>query len=143
MPGAPQRIGDFAASYPADTSVIGEARRGFTAWLRRWVPDEDVIDDLALVLSELLANAVRATSRTAARVQVLACADGRDVVLEVRNARTDWVDVESRWDLSDPLRAGGRGLLIVETLVDTLAVEHDERDGTTTVRSRRSVDQRG
>jgi anti-sigma regulatory factor (Ser/Thr protein kinase) len=139
MPGTPQRIDDYSVSFPADTSVIGEARRGFTAWLQRWVPDEDVVDDLVLVLSELLANAVRATQSDRAAVQVLAAADGRDVVLEVRNPRTTWVDADNRWDLSDPLRAGGRGLMIVESLVDHVAVEHDDHAGITTVRSRRTV----
>jgi anti-sigma regulatory factor (Ser/Thr protein kinase) len=139
MPGAPQRIDDFSVSLPADTSVIGEARRGFTAWLRRWVLDEDAVDDLVLVLSELLANAVRATQPDRTRVQVLASAEGGDVVLEVRNARTTWIDADNRWDLSDPLRAGGRGLMIVESLVDHVAVEHDDRAGITTVRSRRTV----
>lgn len=144
MPGPPQRVDDFSIKCDADTALIADARKGFTAWLRRWVPNDEAIDDLTLVLSELMANAVRAassegTSGEGATVHVIACQDGDEVVLAVRNPRVRWVGADTRWDLDDPLRPGGRGLLIVETLVDELEIEHDERDGSTTVRSRRSV----
>lgn len=139
MPGPPQRVDDFSITCEADNAVIADARKGFTAWLRRWVPNDEAIDDLTLVLSELMANAVRAASGEGATVHVMACQDGDEVVLAVRNPTVRWVGADTRWDLDDPLRPGGRGLLIVETLVDELEIEHDERDGSTTVRSRRSV----
>lgn len=137
MPGTPQRIEDFSSTCPAEPAAIADVRQGFTAWLRRWVPDDDTVGDMAVVLSELLANAVNATEGSGRTVHVIACADGDDVVLAVRNPRVRWVS--DRWDLDDPLRVGGRGLLIVRSLVDELEVDHDERAGTTTVRSRKAV----
>ena len=139
MPGTPQRVDDFSLTCAPDVTAISEVRHGFTAWLRRWVADAEAIDELAVVLSELLTNAVSAAADRGGTVHVLACADDGDVVVAVRNPQVRWVEVDDRWDLADPLRAGGRGLLIVRTLVDLLEVEHDERAGTTTVRSRKSV----
>ncbi len=144
MPGPPQRITDHAAAYPADTAIIAPARAEFAAWLSRVTLDDGAVEDLTIVLSELLANAVRASSGSpGGSVHVLACIDGTEVVLEVRNDPADWVSPEDRWDLDDPLRGGGRGFVIVEALVDELQVEHDRRAGTTTVRSRRALDQAG
>lgn len=136
MPGTPQRIDDFSLTCAPVPSVIAEVRRDFTAWLRRWVDDGEAVGDMAVVLSELLSNAVTAAGGDGT-VQVLACAQGGDVVLEVRNPLTSWV--ADRWDLDDPLRAGGRGLLIVRSLVDELAFHHDQHAGTTTVRSRKAL----
>lgn len=138
MPGPPQRVADFSGVFPADTAVIAAARRRFTAWLEDGEIPEDVVDDLELVLSELLANAVRAAGAADADlVHVVASFDGEAVVLEVCNPRASWVDPEHRWDLDDPLRTGGRGLLIVESLVDGLEVDDDRSAGTTTVRARK------
>lgn len=144
MPGPPQRIDDHAAAYPADTAVIAHARNEFSAWLSRVTLDDAAVDELTIVLSELLANAVRASGTgPTSLIHVLACFDGTDITLEVRNDLGDWVPAQDRWDLADPLRGGGRGFVIVESLVDELEVDHDPRAGTTTVRSRRAVDQAG
>jgi anti-sigma regulatory factor (Ser/Thr protein kinase) len=139
MPGPPQRIDDHAAVYPTETAVIAHARNEFAAWLSRVTLDDEAVDDLTIVLSELLANAIRASGSVAGTVHVLACFDGREVTLEVRNQVTDWVPADARWDLADPLRGGGRGFVIVDALVDELDVEHDPRSGTTVVRSRTAL----
>lgn len=138
MPGTPHRVDDFSLTCAPDVAVVAEVRRGFTAWLRRWVPDGETVEEMAIVVSELLANAVNAADR-GGTVHVLACAEEDEVVLAVSNPRARWVDADDRWNLDDPLRAGGRGLLIVQSLVDELEVEHDPRAGTTTVRSRKAL----
>lgn len=140
MPSHPQRIDEFSATYDADRSVIQEARQEFSGWLNGWVDDDDAVQDMVLVLSELLANAVDASPDPKAAVQVRGCTeDGREVVVEVRNMTERWVSAERRWDLDDPLRLGGRGLLIVGSLVDDLELEHDPRSRTTTVRAQRAI----
>jgi anti-sigma regulatory factor (Ser/Thr protein kinase) len=140
MPSHPQRIDEFSATYHADRSVIQEARHAFYGWLDDWLDDDDAAQDMVLVLSELLANAVDASPDPKAAIQVRGCTeDGRDVVVEVRNATERWVSAERRWDLDDPLRLGGRGLLIVGSLVDDLELEHDPRNRTTTVRALRAL----
>lgn len=139
MPGTPQRVDDFSLTCAADPAAISGVRRDFGAWLRLWVVDDEAVEDMTVVLSELLANAVRAAGLADGTVHVLACAEDGAVVLAVRNPTVEWVQTSDRWDLDDPLRAGGRGLLIVRSLVDDLEVERDERAGSTTVRSRRAV----
>lgn len=52
---------------------------------------------------------------------------------------SDWVSPADRWDLDDPLRTGGRGLLIVSALVDHVEAEHDVTNSCTVVRVRRNL----
>lgn len=146
MPGPPQRTHAFSSSYPASDVSIAQARREVTGWLRGQVEYDEVgeaVDELAVVVSELVTNAVRATEHPGATVEVLVRIDGGAVLLEVCNPSATWVDAESRWDLDDPLRLGGRGLLIVRSLVDDVTVEVDPQSVTTTVRCRRQLGQRG
>ena len=51
----------------------------------------------------------------------------------------DGADV-ARWDLDDPLRGGGRGLLIVRAYTDTMEI--DSVGGTVVVRCARRVELR-
>ncbi len=66
-------------------------------------------DDLALVVSELVTNAVRAGSPT---VRVAIGEDGRRVVLRVTDEAAGW-PAERAADANDP---GGRGLPLVRAL---------------------------
>lgn len=143
MPGPPQRIEGFSSSYPPDEGSIGRARGNLVRWLAGLGADEDVVDELAVVVSELVTNAVRATSGPDGCVGVAADCAGGDVVIEVTNPSASWVDAAQRWDLDDPLRAGGRGLLIVRSLTDGVHVDVDAAAGTTTVRCRRRIAHRG
>lgn len=141
MPGPPQRIEGFSSSYPPHDISIGRARRGVVRWLEDDLcVEEDVIDELAVVVSELVTNAVRATGDAGGDVVVAAGRVQGAVVIEVTNPSAAWVDAANRWDLDDPLRAGGRGLLIVRSLTDDVDVSVDADAGTTTVRCRRVVE---
>ena len=148
MPGPPQRTHAFSSSYPASDGSIAHARREVTEWLRGQIDGGQIhnggelIDELAVVVSELVTNAVRATQHPNATVEVAVHIDGSAVLLEVCNPSATWVDVDRRWDLDDPLRLGGRGLLIVRSLVDDVTVDVDPRSVTTTVRCRREMGQR-
>lgn len=46
------------AEFPAEASAPGRARRLLTTTLREWGLDDDLVDDAALVVSELASNAV-------------------------------------------------------------------------------------
>jgi len=95
--------------------------------------------DLAVVASELLANAYRACVGADTEV-TLQCAHHQGaIVLAVTNPVSEWVAPADRWDFEDPLRTGGRSLLIVSALVDDLRVEHDLNRRCTVVK--RSLDQ--
>lgn len=79
---------------------------------------EDLLDDVALVVSELVGNAVR---------------HGTPPVSLDLEARQDpsrwWVEVRvrdhGRWDPSRPATEGGRGLAIVRALSTELVVHHE------------------
>lgn len=127
---------DIDTRLPADTAVISEARAMLDRWLAdAGVDDLEVVGDLSVVLSELLANAV-AASPPGASVIVRTQLDDGTVVLSVVNDVRKWVPPTERWDLDDPLRPGGRGLLIVSSLADDVTVQHDIEDDCTVVTAR-------
>lgn len=91
------------------------------------------------MFSELVSNAARAAARVDDVPQIDAWTEPDDsVVLEVSNAVPPGESPVTHWDLDDPLRAGGRGLVIVRAYTDV--VEVDAEDHTVTVRCRRRPD---
>ncbi len=134
-----QLIPHLDTRLPADTAVIADARALLDRWLAdAGVDDPEVVDDLSVVLSELLANAVHASPPDASVLVRTELSDGT-VVLSVANDVREWVPPDERWDLDDPLRTGGRGLLIVSALVDDVTVQHDIEDDCTVVTARRRL----
>lgn len=139
MPGPRLRpTTDFLTTLTADRSEIGQARSALAQWLRAGAVDPDVVDDLVVVASELLANAIDASPGDAT-VALRGTNDATVVTLEAINRVSDWVSPADRWDLDDPLRLGGRGLLIVAALVDHVDAEHDVTNSCTVVRVRRNL----
>jgi anti-sigma regulatory factor (Ser/Thr protein kinase) len=122
----------------ADRSEIGPARSALAQWLRAGSVDHDAAKDLVVVASELLANAI-AASPGDATVALRGTHGSGAVILEAINRVSEWVSPAERWDLGDPLRTGGRGLLIVSALVDHIEAEHDVANFCTVVRVRRGL----
>lgn len=123
---APQHQTTLDVTFPASLASVAEARRHLAEWLHgAGVADPDLHDDLALVLSELAANAARAAQVHDSTFSVQAAVQDGAVVLRVGNPADVWVPPTHRWDMDDPLRGGGRGLQIVSALVDELRVEQD------------------
>ena len=113
----------FQTSFPPRADALVRARKAFSDWLRRRTQGA-VVDELEVVFSELAANAVDASPDEADEVTGRAWCEGSDLVLDLAN-RTDPTmgsPPEARWDLADPLRTGGRGLVITEALVDSVEV---------------------
>ncbi len=102
--------------------MIYEARGDFSGWLGSWVADRELLDDMLVVLSELMANAVDASEQPRGDIALRAWVDADGLTLQVTNPPAATFAAVNRWDYDDPLRAGGRGLLIVESLVDDLAI---------------------
>jgi len=111
----------------ASLSVLASVREEFAAWLSGITTSQDKVEDLAVVISELGANAVRGTPEGQDPATVSAWlearADERLVVLEVANHVEEVSIPDADWDLEDPLRTGGRGLLLVSAFVDDVHVE--------------------
>lgn len=118
---------------------IGNARNRFERWLTDVGIDDETVEELAIVFSELAANAVTASAPgTLARLR--AYRDETNVVLEAVNGSPQTVPRDrGAWDLADPLRPGGRGLLIVNEYMDNVQVEPADDLNGILVRCRRSL----
>lgn len=113
----------FPARHVSSLAALAAVREAFVEWLAGVTTSDERIEDLSVVISELGANAVRGTPAGAAPATVTAWVEGDQVVLEVAN-RVDDVGVpDVAWDLEDPLRTGGRGLLLVSAFVDDVHVD--------------------
>jgi anti-sigma regulatory factor (Ser/Thr protein kinase) len=113
----------FPSRPVASLAALAAVREAFVEWLAGVTTSEDRIEDLSVVISELGANAVRGTPEGAEAATVAASVDDDQVVLVVANRVDDVTVPDVDWDLEDPLRTGGRGLLLVSAFVDDVHVE--------------------
>ena len=113
----------------ASLSALASVREEFAEWLGGLTTSEEKVEDLSVVISELGANAVRGTPEGREPATVGAWVEERDdqrlVVLEVANHVEEVTIPDADWDLEDPLRTGGRGLLLVSAFVDDVHVDVD------------------
>lgn len=120
-----------ASSFPAQplgaVSQLSEVRARFVHWLRSAGVDDERVDDLSVVLSELGANAIRETPDGAPEADVTARFEGATLELTVTNVVSDETHASTDWDLDDPLRTGGRGLLLVSAFVDSIEIDVVDR----------------
>lgn len=117
----------FSSRPLASLGALATVREEFAAWLGGLTTSEEKVEDLSVVISELGANAVRGTPDGREPATVGAWVEERDdqrlVVLEVANHVEEVTIPDADWDLEDPLRTGGRGLLLVSAFVDDVHVE--------------------
>ena len=115
---------------PARVQQVGALRRAADAFLQEST-EEHVRYTLLLVVSELCTNAIEAlhdgTAKLTLRVQDLA----HSVVIEVEDCGPGFAAAFGRAGSSDDSERG-RGLTVVQSLVDEFAVERSE--GCTLVR---------
>lgn len=113
----------FHAQVAARDEALSRPRHAFEDWLDSIGADADVRSELSIVFSELLANAAGATGgRSDDDISVRAWHEQDSVLLEVVNPVSAHRQAITHWDLADPLRGGGRGLLIVRAYTDDLRV---------------------
>lgn len=126
QPLTPDRFSERSIRGIADLSDV---RSEFGEWLRDLGVDDERVDDLLVVVSELAANAVRESAPDATLPTLRARCDDHRIVLEVSNEVDIVTHGEGKgdWDLDDPLRTGGRGLLVVSALADDVDVDVDGR----------------
>ncbi|MBZ6086785.1 ATP-binding protein [Streptomyces olivaceus] len=79
------------------------------------------VDDVVLVVSELVGNAVRHT--TAGPDWLTIEIDGDQVIVAVHDPEPDGSDVHLSEEAADPLAESGRGLWLVQTLARRWYVE--------------------
>lgn len=112
---------------PSSAAAASHARRRLTGYLRACGVVDTAVEDAAVVVSELVTNAVRHAARGAdAMVQVEWSLTVTRLRLKVSN-----VARATRRPLHEHEAVGGRGLSIVAALSETWSLEH--ADGGTTV----------
>lgn len=139
MPSSPQQSDTFFSTYQPSTAVVGTARADFSAWLGTRHDAPELHDDMVVVVSELVANAVQASRGDSGTITVAAAMEDQSLTLEVTNPASSTLATVNRWDHGDPLRSGGRGLLIVESLVDDVVISPPDGTRALTVRCRRRL----
>lgn len=127
--------GEFEWRLGDGTGSIGSAREAFDAWLRQTTSDLELLQDMSVVISELASNALDTGAVGEPQAEIRADVDGDVVNLVVSNRLAAGVTDIRHWDLDDPLRGGGRGLMIVRAYTDSLSV--DSAAGTVSVRCTR------
>jgi len=120
----------FERYLPADLRTLSSVRRALGGWLANRGSDDETRRDVVLAASEAMANAAehgaggRPDEQVYVRAGVARRDDGsREVVVTVRD--------RGRWRAARPSIERGRGLRIIEALVDDVLVKDDE--GTTIV----------
>lgn len=109
---------------------VAAVRSEFRHWLSSLTDDEERVAEVTIVLSELGSNAVEATPehRPPARVEAWLASTG--CTIEVRNHLGDSTTSDPVWDLDDPLRSGGRGLMLVSVFTDDVEIEAENDEVT-------------
>jgi anti-sigma regulatory factor (Ser/Thr protein kinase) len=123
---------------PAREAEVSHARRHVRSWFES-IDDmpADVVDDLVLMTSELLTNAVEHGSGDT--VELVLTDDGRASTISMTSFADDeaftTVGDGSAWTIADAMSRSGRGLGIVRALADDVAVRR-ERDRLTVTAKR-------
>jgi anti-sigma regulatory factor (Ser/Thr protein kinase) len=132
-------LGGFEHRFTPNLAAVPVARSLFGDWLRHQGVEEPTVADQLVVVSELCTNAARSASGAPGSVVLRARAEGPDLVVEVGDDGAGFrLDLPSAGGLPTPEQISGRGLFIVQAIVDDLVVEGVA--GATVVRAtRRSV----
>lgn len=130
--------GAFAWRLGNGPGSIGSARQAFVSWLRQATTDDELLEDMSVVVSELASNALEGSRDTDPEAEVRAEVADQVLHLSVSNRLPDGAADIRHWDLDDPLRGGGRGLMIVRAYTDSLAV--DSTGGSVRVRCTRHLE---
>lgn len=120
-----------------DMANVGTARRFVRDRLTGQVPD-GVLDDLALVTSELVTNAFEHGSTGPVGLSVAVDEAGATVTVTSRG-NASGVPAVDQWVAAAADRVSGRGLGIVRQLVDDIDVQRSRDDVAITVRRRFAI----
>jgi anti-sigma regulatory factor (Ser/Thr protein kinase) len=107
---------------PCDSRAASLARRALASWRHEIEPD--VLDDLELLVSELIANSVRhsGSSGASSNITMHALAGDSRVRVEVVDPGDGFAHVLRE---PDPMQSGGRGLYLVDILADRWGIKSE------------------
>lgn len=122
----------FDGRYEGATAVLNGVRADVDSWLIAQAADDDTRARAALVVSELVSNAVQASPGRP--FDLRACRSHHEAITLVVTNRAENARIPPRsdWGPDDLLAPGGRGLSIVDSLCDHVAIT-TSADGLVTV----------
>ena len=131
LPTGAGRAPPIAWTLPAESGSVPWARRAAAGWLAAAGASEPVTQDVQLVLSELVTNAVQASPPDdEIRVELTAVPLGWGIAVSDRGG---CFALPAQGAAPSPLAVGGRGLRVVSEIAGPLSVEQDH--GWTVVRT--------
>lgn len=113
----------FDSRVAATALAASQTRDAFEVWMHTTQADENTMHELSIVFSEVMANAVRASPTVHHRIEASSWVEDGKIVLRIANLIVASSAPVTGPDLDDPLRTGGRGLLIVRAYTDTVRTE--------------------
>jgi anti-sigma regulatory factor (Ser/Thr protein kinase) len=116
-------LGPFEHRLSPSSATVPLARHLLREWLTRVPVEDDAVQDLQLVATELCANAVEHAQWTEGGVVLRAWVEETDVLIEVEDdgGGLTWPSVDD--EPPDPEAEQGRGLWLVHTLTDEVIPE--------------------
>lgn len=130
------RLGPLRHQFSPNPVSVSLARHLLADWLRLQDVEEEEIETLVLVASELCANAVEAATGAPGGVVLRAESVGCDVVLEVEDDAGRFERSVDYDEIPDALAESGRGLFLAHALSHQIEIEV-EPNVRTVVRCRR------
>jgi GAF domain-containing protein/anti-sigma regulatory factor (Ser/Thr protein kinase) len=124
----------FRSAWPADAGALRVLRQSLRRWLSTWGADDDEIYDITVAVQEASANAVEHAYAPGAAAFEVDARHNDGVITVVVHDRGQWRDA----------RGGaqrGRGLPIMESLMETVDIDRSEHG--TTVRLSRTLKRTG
>ncbi|CAN5861968.1 hypothetical protein BH23ACT1_BH23ACT1_02640 [soil metagenome] len=122
-------LGPFEHRFWPRVVAVPLARHLFTEWAHHQTLDPEEVDDLEVVVSELCTNAVRTASTDQHGVILRAWPQDGDLVIEVEDDGPGFDKVPAVDEIPPAEQFSGRGLFIVQSLVDDFTVVRTQ-DGT-------------
>jgi anti-sigma regulatory factor (Ser/Thr protein kinase) len=132
-------------SYPADAGQSPHIRDDLRKWMDASGVAEDVAHGVVLAVSEAIDNVVahayapHTTAAGAATIDLTMYLDENDVVVTVAD-HGHWAEPTStdlEHDATDRPATHGRGIILMNTHVDEVAIRHDREGTSVLLRSRR------
>jgi anti-sigma regulatory factor (Ser/Thr protein kinase) len=112
----------FDRRYEGITAVVNGVRLDIDAWLIAQAADDDTRARAALVVSELVSNAVQASPGFPFDLSARRGDHGLITLTVVNRADDAQIPPRSDWGPDDLLAPGGRGLAIIDSLCDAVAI---------------------
>lgn len=129
---APANGDSFDRRYEGTTAVVNGVRYDIDSWLIEHAADDDTRSRAALVISELVSNAVQASPGRTFDLSARRISPRALILMVTNHAEMAQIPQRGDWGPEDLLAPGGRGLAIIDALCDRVDITASA-DGDVTV----------